>query len=44
MNEKYYVNVAELMNRLPRPTPRKLRDDGKVIELISLECSMWSVV
>jgi hypothetical protein len=42
MNSRFYINVAKKMYEknidLPRPTPRKLKDGGVEIPLITITC------
>lgn len=39
MNPDFYVNVADLMpEELPRPTPKKLMEDGVEIPIITVTC------
>ena len=43
MDERFYVNVAELMN-LPRPRKRFVDGTGDVLPLVTVECGLWSTV
>ena len=44
MNRDFYVNVAELMSKeiipekLPKPTRKKLMEDGEEIQIITVTC------
>lgn len=39
MNPDFYVNVADYMHEeLPRPTPKKLMEDGVEIPIITVTC------
>ena len=39
MNSKFYRKVADYMPvPLPKPTPRKLVEDGKEVEIITVTC------
>ena len=45
MDERFYVNVADLMKRvLPRPRKRFVDSTGDVLPLVTVECGLWSNV